>query len=280
MTAEYMNLTAQAATSHWGWTIAFFLWFVGLSGMSLFLNYWVRSRRIHYAATAAAVVGTLLVVSHLGRILNLPAAAFNALIHWSFGFTSWMFIGICILAVLCVVTVLQAWLMTKGSALGMRCGLLAFDAVLGVAATAYSGFLLTQAVGVPLWTTAAIPVLWIFSGLACAVGLIEILAAAGKLDAESPRWLHAAGWARRRSRCAFCFRSHGAFRYAGCGSRCRKPRLGQHQSAFLGRRGRLRPADPVYYSLSEELAVSSFGRRSCAHRRTLAACGDSLCRDI
>ena len=59
MTAEYMNLTAQAATSHWGWTIAFFLWFVGLSGMSLFLNYWVRSRRIHYAATAAAVVGTL-----------------------------------------------------------------------------------------------------------------------------------------------------------------------------------------------------------------------------
>ena len=195
MTAEYMNLTAQAATSHWGWTIAFFLWFVGLSGMSLFLNYWVRSRRIHYAATAAAVVGTLLVVSHLGRILNLPAAAFNALIHWSFGFTSWMLIGICILAVLCVVTVLQAWLLTKGSALGMRCGLLAFDAVLGVAATAYSGFLLTQAVGVPLWTTAAIPVLWIFSGLACAVGLIEILAAAGKLDAESPRWLHAAGWA-------------------------------------------------------------------------------------
>ena len=83
--------------------------------------------------------------------------------------------------------------MTKGSALGMRCGLLAFDAVLGVAATAYSGFLLTQAVGVPLWTTAAIPVLWIFSGLACAVGLIEILAAAGKLDAESPRWLHACG---------------------------------------------------------------------------------------
>ena len=50
MTAEYMNLTAQAATSHWGWTIAFFLWFVGLSGMSLFLNYWVRSRRIHYAS--------------------------------------------------------------------------------------------------------------------------------------------------------------------------------------------------------------------------------------
>ena len=81
MTAEYMNLTAQAATSHWGWTIAFFLWFVGLSGMSLFLNYWVRSRRIHYAATAAAVVGTLLVVSHLGRILNLPAAALEFWFH-------------------------------------------------------------------------------------------------------------------------------------------------------------------------------------------------------
>lgn len=42
-----------------------------------------------------------------------------------------------------------------GNVLGMAW----FDAVLGVAATAYSGFLLTQAVGVPLWNTAIIPVL-------------------------------------------------------------------------------------------------------------------------
>ena len=38
MTYEMIDLTRQAATSHWGWTIAFFLWFVGLAGMGLFLN--------------------------------------------------------------------------------------------------------------------------------------------------------------------------------------------------------------------------------------------------
>ena len=195
MTAEYMELTAQAATSHWGWTIALFLWFVGLAGMSLFLNAWVKSRVVHYTATISAVVGTLLVVSHLSRMLNLPFAAFNALMNWSFGFTSWMFIGICILAVLCVVTVVQSWMIAKNCPCGMGKGLLVLDAVLGVAATAYSGFLLTQAVGVPLWTTAAIPVLWIFSGLACAVGFMEILIASGKLDAPKPAWLHTAGWA-------------------------------------------------------------------------------------
>ena len=34
--------TAQIEVAHWGWTIAFFLWFVGLSGMGLFVNYWLR----------------------------------------------------------------------------------------------------------------------------------------------------------------------------------------------------------------------------------------------
>lgn len=194
MTAEYIELTAQAATSHWGWTIAFFLWFVGLAGMSLFLNAWVRSRRVHLIATAAAIIGTLLVVSHLGRILNLPFAAINALLAWSFSWTSWMFIGICILAVTCVVTFLQSFFILRGCDCAMSRGILAIDAFLGVAATAYSGFLLTQAVGVPLWTTAALPVLWIFSGLACAVGLIEILEATGNLEGGRPAWLHAAAW--------------------------------------------------------------------------------------
>lgn len=189
MTYEYVELTSQAATAHWGWTIAFFLWFVGLAGMSLFLNWWLRSKRVFYAATAAAVIGTLLVVSHLSRMLNLPRAAINSLLEWKFNFGSWMFIGICILAVLCVLTVIQAWGMMKNARWADSCGLLMIDAILGVAATAYSGFLLTQAVGVPLWTTAALPVLWLFSGLACAVGLAEILASAGKLEAGHPQWL-------------------------------------------------------------------------------------------
>ena len=192
MTYEFVELTSQAATAHWGWTIAFFLWFVGLAGMSLFLNWWLRSKRVFYVATAAAIVGTLLVVSHLARMLNLPMAAINALIEWKFNFGSWMFIGICILAVLCVLTLIQSWGMWKNARWADSCGLLMIDAILGVAATAYSGFLLTQAVGVPLWTTAVLPVLWIFSGLACAVGLAEILASTGKLETGHPHWLGSA----------------------------------------------------------------------------------------
>ncbi|MDO5530743.1 NrfD/PsrC family molybdoenzyme membrane anchor subunit [Sutterella sp.] len=202
ISSQYMELTAQAATSHWAWTIAFFLWFVGLAGMGLFLNVWLKSRRVFLICAVSAVVGALLVVSHLGRMLNLPFAAFNALLEWSFNFTSWMFIGICLLAVLCIVVVLQSigiwWGEKKGradiTALAEGRVLAWFDGVLGVAATAYSGFLLTQAAGVPLWNTAALPVLWLFSGLACAVGLAEILAAAGKLETGHPHWLSGTAW--------------------------------------------------------------------------------------
>lgn len=198
MTADI--LTNQAAASHWAWTIALFLWLVGLSGMALFLNLWLKSRRVFYTATAAAVLGTLLVLSHLGRLLNLPAAAWHALTNWSLNFSSWMFIGICILSVLCIVTILQSAALWSGAKAGKDCpwatssGMAWFDAVLGVAATAYSGFLLTQAVGVPLWNTAIIPVLWIFSGLACAVGLAEILNAGQKLERGEPAWLYNVSW--------------------------------------------------------------------------------------
>ena len=64
-----------------------------------------------------------------------------------------------------------------------------FNGVLGLAATAYSGFLLTQAVGIPLWTTASLPILWVFSGLACAIGLVEILASTNRLSYEGLSWL-------------------------------------------------------------------------------------------
>ena len=108
MTYEFVELTSQAATAHWGWTIAFFLWFVGLAGMSLFLNWWLRSKRVFYVATAAAIVGTLLVVSHLARMLNLPMAAINALIEWKFNFGSWMMIGMVLLTLQCCATVFYA----------------------------------------------------------------------------------------------------------------------------------------------------------------------------
>ncbi len=187
--------TAQTQVAHWGWTIAFFLWFVGLSGMGMFVNFWLRSRTMVTVCAVAAVVGTLLVMSHLTRILNLPMAAIHSLLAMSFNFTSWMFIGVCLLVIQCLATVVYA--VVAGGRI--RCALLerwfASDvmngllAAVGVAVTIYSGFLLTQAVGVPFWNTALIPVLWIISGLASAFGAVELLASAGRMD-------HA-GWTNR-----------------------------------------------------------------------------------
>ena len=39
---EFTNLTMQLQSANWGWSIAFFLWFIGLYGMGMFLNGWVR----------------------------------------------------------------------------------------------------------------------------------------------------------------------------------------------------------------------------------------------
>ena len=76
---EFTNLTMQLQSANWGWSIAFFLWFIGLSGMGMFLNGWVREKALVYLCAIASILGTLLVVSHLARLTNLPVAAFYAL---------------------------------------------------------------------------------------------------------------------------------------------------------------------------------------------------------
>ena len=195
---EFTNLTMQLQSANWGWSIAFFLWFIGLSGMGMFLNGWVREKALVYLCAVASILGTLLVVSHLARLTNLPAAAFYALTSGSFNFGSWMFIGICILAVLCIVTVIESLLVIAAQKKEpgneyetfLESDIVAWlNAILGVAATAYSGFLLTQAAGVALWNTAALPVLWLLSGLACAFGLVEMLESGKQLDVHAPHGL-------------------------------------------------------------------------------------------
>ena len=192
---DLSDFTAQVQAAHWGWTIALFLWLVGLSGMGMFLNNWVREKALVYVCTAAGIVGTLLVVSHLTRILNLPFAAFHSLMELSFNFGSWMFIGICLLVVQCCLTLFYslvfAEIVFKGEGfkkLISKDGFNRLCAVIGVAATIYSGFLLTQAVGVTLWNTALIPLLWIMSGMVCAIGVIELLVITGRLPHEKVHW--------------------------------------------------------------------------------------------
>ncbi len=190
MTYDMIELTRQVQSAHWGWTIGFFLWFVGLGGMSLFINAWLKSRSLFWVATASVWLGTLLVLSHLSRLLNLPIAGFTALMEGSFNFGSWMFVGICILAVTCVWTGVQGLLIVKRSACPLVEARWSFcvGATLGVLATVYSGFLLTQAVGVPFWTTAVLPALWLVSGLACALSAAEGLALLGRLDSTTRGW--------------------------------------------------------------------------------------------
>ena len=105
---EFTNLTMQLQSANWGWSIAFFLWFIGLSGMGMFLNGWVREKALVYLCAIASILGTLLVVSHLARLTNLPVAAFYALTSGSFNFGSWMMIGMVLLTLQCCATVFYA----------------------------------------------------------------------------------------------------------------------------------------------------------------------------
>lgn len=192
---ELTSLTPQLHAAHWGWTIAIFLWLVGLAGMGFFLNYWIRQKNFVYLLTVSALLGTLLVVSHLARMLNLPFAVFSALADFSFNFQSWMFIGICLLSILCIGSVFYSMVCAK-IIFKADCwqpmiksdwfnGLFAF---LGVCCTIYSGFLLTQAVGISLWNTALIPLLWIMSGMASSIGCIELLMILKWIDPNTVRW--------------------------------------------------------------------------------------------
>ena len=189
------DFTAQVQVAHWGWTIALFLWLVGLSGMGMFLNYWIREKPWVLVCTVAGWLGTFLVISHLARLTNLPIAVINTLLDFSFNFSSWMFIGICLLIVQCSFTLFYTLVLFgvvfknetfKTLVLGNAFNRLM--AVVGVAATIYSGFLLTQAVGVTLWNTALLPLLWIMSGMACSIGAIELLMIAGRLPREKVFW--------------------------------------------------------------------------------------------
>ena len=58
---DLSTLTPQLQATHWGWTIALFLWFIGLSGMGFFINYWVRQKNFVYVLTFCGIAGLALV---------------------------------------------------------------------------------------------------------------------------------------------------------------------------------------------------------------------------
>lgn len=192
---DLSTLTPQLQATHWGWTIALFLWFIGLSGMGFFINYWVRQKNFVYVLTFCGIAGLVLVTSHLGRLSNLPLVIFYALRDFSFNFQSWMMIGIVLLSLLSIGSVFYsmvcAGVIFKGSKwqkLVRSNGFNAVFSILGVSSTIYSGFLLTQAAGVSLWNSSLIPILWIMSGLTSSIAMLELMSAMRLVDRKSVSW--------------------------------------------------------------------------------------------
>lgn len=194
---NFVDMTAQVQIANWGWTIAIFLWLVGLSGMGMLVNYWLRQKALVYVCTLSGIVGTLFVLGHLARLSNLIPAAFNALTSMNFNLHSWMMIGILLLAAQCLIGIVYslalAGTLGNGKAWSQNHVFNGIVAAVGVAVTIYSGFLLTQAVGVTLWNTALIPVLWIISGLASAFAAVALLSSFGLLQTEFEGGVHRVG---------------------------------------------------------------------------------------
>lgn len=188
-------LTFQAPIADWGWMIAWFFWFIAIGGM-LSVAY-VRVRRAAVAVTilVTVAIGLALVFFHLGRWWNMPLVVWTMITEGRFNFGSWMFLGVLILtahlALAAVMTLAHAEALLRRlpwlglvRALASSAVVLGLFAAVGLLAVVYSGFLLTQASGIPLWGTPLIPVLWVISSAVAAVAALELMAVAGVVEEE------------------------------------------------------------------------------------------------
>lgn len=191
--SELPPLVFQAPVADWGWQIAWFFWFVAIGG-GLAVAYWqVRRAAVAFTVFVATAVGLLLVFFHLGRWWNMPVVLWELIRAGEFNFGSWMFLGVIILTVHLLLGALVSYAhaddvgiyppfgdrvreMTEGT---LFRGVFAAS---GVLAVVYSGFLLTQAHGIPLWGTALIPILWLISSAVAAVAVLELFDVLGLVD--------------------------------------------------------------------------------------------------
>jgi formate-dependent nitrite reductase membrane component NrfD len=181
----------QAEIAKWAWLIAWFLWFSGIAGMSSVTYFFVRRAPMAFLILGTLIISLLLVTSHLSRWWNLPAVLFNALVTWSFNWGSWMMIGIALLIihlVLSLVVVAGHLKLSEMSRLRWARTLIQHKVFLGLFAinglviTLYTGFLLSQAAGIPLWNTALIPILFVISSAVAAIAVLELFHLLGWVD--------------------------------------------------------------------------------------------------
>ena len=192
------EIVFQSHIAHWTWTIAWFFWFVGIGGMMSVAYYSVRKPVVAYTVLGAIILGLIFVASHLSRWWNLPFLIWTMVTNLHFNFGSWMFIGVCILSVHLILAAILAfshmevilrnfpvapktvkWIVVSLRESNLFVGLFGF---VGVVSVIYSGFLLTQAVGIPLWGNALIPVLWVISASVAAIAVLELMYVFGWVD--------------------------------------------------------------------------------------------------
>lgn len=191
--SELPPLVFQAPIADWGWQIAWFFWFVAIGG-GLAVAYWqVRRAAVAFAVFVTTAAGLLLVFFHLGRWWNMPVVLWELIRAGEFNFGSWMFLGVIILTVHLLLGAVSAYAHLEDLGLYLPFGdrvreaaegafFRGVFAASGVLAVVYSGFLLTQAHGIPLWGTALIPILWLISSAVAAVAMLELFYVLGLVE--------------------------------------------------------------------------------------------------
>jgi len=184
MTPLIHDIYTQEQVAGWGWLIAIFLWLAGIAGMGSVAYYWYRKASMAYTLLMSIILALIFVIADLTRPWNVPNAILTALVSGTYNWYSWMALGIILLLIqTLLLLIVSANHVFKGRmrSLALIAESKTYLIILGFfgfLVTIYSGFLISQASGISLWNTPAIPILWILSASTCAVALIEIFVSA------------------------------------------------------------------------------------------------------
>ena len=182
MPPEYSNVPELA----YDWMIAAYFFLGGLSaGSFLFsaaMTYWKKEFRplgkpAGVLAPVILALGMIVLLVDLGQ----PGRAWRLLT--SFNPASAISWGVWFLNVFAVLSVLYAWGLIKDRADQVK-KFACMGAPVAILVAAYTGVLLAQAPGRPLWHSALVPVLFLNGALASGVAL-GLLLSAGKQDSDS-----------------------------------------------------------------------------------------------
>ena len=178
------DLYTQEQVAGWSWLIAIFLWLAGIAGMGSVAYYWYRRASLAITLLISIILALIFVVSDLTRPWNVPNAIFSALLTGTYNWFSWMALGIVLLVIQLILLLVISYRHLVGdkikwlrwlSSMASSNIFVGIVSLFGFLVTIYSGFLISQASGIPLWNTPLIPVLWLVSASICAVALVEIL---------------------------------------------------------------------------------------------------------